>query len=325
MNVKNALVILISYALTALLVSLLIPWLKKLKFGQNIREDGPKAHLAKQGTPTMGGIAMLIAGTACLLGFLIAKKEWTASALIVFLGFGGFGIVGFLDDYLKIRKKQNEGLTVRQKFALEILLGILIAILRVLATPYGATFWIPFWHTRADFGWFAYPFIVFIVVAMTNAVNLTDGLDGLASSVTAVVAAFFAIVAGGIVGSRLGGTFSLILLGMTLGFLLFNHHPAKVFMGDTGSLALGGALAGVALVTGTELLLPLAGLIYVAEALSVLLQVGYFKATHGKRLFRMAPLHHHFELGGWKETKVVAVFTAVTAAFCLIAFLGIAL
>ncbi len=325
MNIRNALVILIAYGLSALLTGLLIPWLKKLKFGQNIREDGPKAHLAKQGTPTMGGIAMLIAGTACLLGYLIVTKEWSAEALILFLGFGGFGIVGFLDDFLKIKKKQNEGLTVKQKFAFEILLGVAIAVLRVLATDRGSLFWIPFWKTNVDFGWFAYPFIVFIVVAMTNAVNLTDGLDGLASSVTAVVAAFFAIVAGGLVGARLPGVFSLVVLGITLGFLLFNHHPAKVFMGDTGSLALGGALAAIGLVSGTELLLPLAGLIYVAEALSVLLQVGYFKATHGKRLFRMAPLHHHFELGGWKETKVVAVFTIATAVFCLIAFLGVAL
>ncbi|MBR5742101.1 MAG: phospho-N-acetylmuramoyl-pentapeptide-transferase [Firmicutes bacterium] len=325
MNVKNVLVLLIAYALSALLTGLLIPWLKKLKFGQNIREDGPQAHLAKQGTPTMGGIAMLLAGTACFLGWLIATKEWNVSALIIALGFIGFGVVGFLDDFLKIKKKQNEGLTVRQKFALEILLGVAIAALRVLGTSYGSTFWIPFWHTRADFGWFAYPFIVFIVVAMTNAVNLTDGLDGLASSVTAVVAAFVAAIAGGFVGSQTGGIFSLIVLGITLGFLLYNHHPAKVFMGDTGSLALGGALAAIGLVSGTELLLPLAGLIYVAEALSVMLQVGYFKMTHGKRLFRMAPLHHHFELGGWKETKVVWVFTAATAVFCLIALLGVIL
>ena len=325
MNIKNVLLILIAYGLTALLTGLLIPWLKKLKFGQNIREDGPQAHLAKQGTPTMGGIAMLIAGTACFFGYLIATANWTAESLIICLGFGGFAVVGFLDDFLKIRKKQNEGLTVKQKFALEILLAVLIAVLRVFKTARGTMFWIPFWHVNVDFGWFAIPFIVFIVVAMTNAVNLTDGLDGLASSVTAVVAAFFAVAAGGFAGSGPGGAFSLILLGVTLGFLLYNHHPAKVFMGDTGSLALGGALAGIALVSGTELLLPLAGLIYVAEALSVMLQVGYFKATHGKRLFRMAPLHHHFELGGWKETKVVAVFTAATVVFCLIALLGVIL
>ncbi len=317
-----------SFILSALFTGLLIPWLKKLKFGQNIREDGPQAHLAKQGTPTMGGIAIVAAASIVSALFILSGRvTFNARQMngwISLIAFAGFGVIGFLDDFLKIRKKQNEGLTVRQKFALEILLAVLIAVLRVRMTSAGTTFWIPFTHTHVDFKWFAYPFIVFIVVAMTNAVNLTDGLDGLASSVTAVVAAFFAFAAE-LASTRDSAFVSLALLGACIGFLVYNHHPAKVFMGDTGSLALGGALAGIALSSGTELLLPLVGLIYVAEALSVMLQVGWFKVTHGKRLFRMAPLHHHFELGGWKETKVVAVFTAVTGCLAALAFLGLLL
>ena len=330
-NLKNigpqAAYLAVSFGLCALLTYLLLPVLRRLKAGQAIREDGPKAHLAKAGTPTMGGLSMIMAvSLAVVIGMAASgvferaggrapKASVMASMLFVMLAYGA---IGFFDDYIKVTKKHNEGLTAKQKFALQVLAGLIFAIwnggARTMVVPFIGTF------TMGPVLGIA--FEVFVMVAMTNGVNLTDGLDGLASGVTAVVACFFMLLAPALASTETG-CFAAALCGACLGFLLFNHHPAKVFMGDTGSLALGGALAALAAVSGIEWALPIAGGIYVAEALSVIIQVFVFKTQNGRRFFRMAPLHHHFELGGWKEVKVVKVFTLVTAVLCAAAYAGL--
>jgi len=289
-----------------------IPILQGLKTGQHIREEGPEAHLAKAGTPTMGGIAIII-GTlfACL-----ATGEYSLEMGVILVAFVLFGALGFWDDYLKVVKKQNLGLRAWQKLAGQFLIASGIAVYKVYFTAGGTGVFVPFINERVDFGLFSFPFILFVVVAMTNGVNLTDGLDGLASGVTFLVSLFFALVSAGM-GLDSSGVFFAALSGACLGFLLFNKNPAKVFMGDTGSLALGGGLAAAAIILEMELLLPIVGFIYVAEALSVVIQVVSFK-TRGKRVFKMAPLHHHFELSGIRETQVVALFWAATLLLCVI-------
>ncbi len=293
--------------LSALLTKGEIPLLYRLKTGQNIREEGPQGHKAKAGTPSMGGLSIL--ASACITGLVLARSlnMWACA-----LSAAAFGAVGFLDDYLKIVKHQSEGLKPRQKMGLLLIFAVALSIYGYSAAE--ASIVIPFLKEPVRLGIFYIPFAIFAIVAMTNAVNLTDGLDGLASSVTALVAACL-----GLLGLSSEGLFAFALSGACIGFFLFNKHPAKLFMGDTGSLALGGALAAIAICNGHMLALPIAGGIYVAEALSVIIQVYVFKTQNGRRFFRMAPLHHHFELGGWKETKVVAVFFGVTAALCLIA------
>ena len=303
-----------AFVVSAVLTRILIPNLRKWA-GQNIREDGPKAHLSKQGTPSMGGIAIVAAilvGSACG-GFF-------GHAMIVMdIGMLIFAVVGFLDDYLKIIKKENEGFKVKPKFAVQFIGALVIAVYIAYFSGFGTGMYIPFFKVTVDLGIWYVPFIVFTILAMVNAVNLTDGLDGLASGTTAIVSLFLMLVAfkAGASGS-IG--FCAAIFGACLGFLVWNHHPAKVFMGDTGSLALGGAVTMAAVAMGMELFLPLMGLIYVAEALSVIIQVLYFKKTGGKRFFRMAPLHHHFELGGMKETRVALLFWALTLVFCLIGY-----
>ena len=292
-----------------------IPFLHKLKFGQQIREEGPQGHLKKAGTPTMGGIIFLAAITLACLPFLGSHPRLVPVLLMTL----GFGLVGFLDDFLKTVKHQSEGLKVWQKFALQFLVtGAFCAwIMKTQSTAIR----IPFLDKELDLGWWYIPFCFFVVIGTDNGTNFTDGLDGLCASVTAVVAAFFAFAS-----LKTGAGIEVIaaaVLGGMLGFLLFNAHPAKVFMGDTGSLALGGFAAAAACMLRQPLLLILVGFIYLIEVLSVILQVGYFKMTHGKRIFRMAPIHHHFELGGWSETRVVTVFTAVTVLLCLLAWLGL--
>lgn len=311
-------------AMTALILTLvgtpfLIPVLRRIGAGQSIREDGPSSHLTKSGTPTMGGFLLIATVSIASLLAIGPDKE----LLIILAAFLAFGFLGFLDDFVKVVRKQSLGLTVVQKLLFQIVIAAGLAIYQISVSDSGTMIAIPFLGKTIDFGWFAVPFMVFVVVAMANSVNLTDGLDGLAAGVTFLVAAFFTVAA--VVLSVLpAGVFSVALAGACLGFLFYNRHPAKLFMGDTGSMALGGGLAAVAIIMEIELLLPIVGAVYVAEALSVLLQVVYFKKSGGKRLFRMAPLHHHFELSGWKESKVVAVFWIATVVFCGLGWLALA-
>ena len=308
----------IALAVTLALTPVLISILKKIKAGQSIREEGPQSHMSKSGTPTMGGIAIIAAAmVACLIAGPV-----NSDMIMVLLAFGAFGFLGFLDDFVKVAMKRNLGLTAKQKLVLQIIIAVVLAVYQAKTSAYGTTVFIPFINEYLDFGILYIPFIVFVVVAMANAVNLTDGLDGLASGVTMIVALFLALV-GASFNFHAPGVFCAALVGACLGFLVYNKNPAKVFMGDTGSLALGGGIAAAAILMNIELLLPIVGGIYVAEALSVILQVLYFKKTGGKRLFKMAPLHHHFELCGWKEVKVVAVFWIVTLLLCIAGLLAV--
>lgn len=307
-------------AVCALLTKLLIPYFKKKQFGQYIREEGPQGHLKKQGTPTMGGIGIIAAITIGIL----CGGDFIADKIAIIVTMLAFAIIGFIDDYNKIAKKDNLGLTAKQKLGLQILFSVLIAVYMIVYR--GRTdVYIPFAKVYIDFGLLFIPFVIFVEVAMANAVNLTDGLDGLSSSVTAIVGAAF-------VGIGLSAPFAktdpvlaisgAAVAGALIGFLFFNRFPAKIFMGDTGSMALGGFLSAVAITTKTEFLLPIVGLVYVIEVLSVIIQVLYFRKTGGKRFFRMAPIHHHFELGGLSERQVVARFDLFTVVMCIIAFLA---
>ena len=319
---EYALIAAVAFAVSMLVTARLIPFMKHKQFGQFIREEGPQAHLSKAGTPTMGGIAFIIGITAAMVVSMFMKGSMTSEKIAILLSMFAFGAIGFIDDYNKVAKKQNEGLTPKQKLILQLVFGIALAI--YMMTKAGTTMLIPLFGRTVDFGIMYIPFVVFIEVAMANAVNLTDGLDGLASSTSSIVACTFAIVGmtvhGGNEPMAVAGQ---AVFGALLGFLLYNHYPAKIFMGDTGSMALGGVLSAMAIVGHMEWLLPIAGLIYVIEALSVIIQVTYFKKTGGKRVFRMAPIHHHFELGGWHETKVVRVFCLFTFVCCVIAFLSV--
>lgn len=302
----------IAFLITVIVTPLIIPVLKRIKAGQSIREDGPQSHMVKTGTPTMGGLAII----AAVLITCLTSGRTTMDMLVMLGAFLAFGILGFLDDFVKVTMKRNLGLTAKQKLVLQILIAVILAVYQSHTSVLGTKIAIPFIDMKVDFGIWYVPFIAFVVVSMVNAVNLTDGLDGLASGVTMIVALFFGF-AGSISGSPSGTLFSAAIAGACFGFLMFNKHPARVFMGDTGSLALGGGIAAAAIIMNSVLILPFVGGVYVAEALSVILQVVSFK-TRGKRIFKMAPLHHHFELSGWKETKVVAVFWAVTLTLCLI-------
>ncbi|MBR0399963.1 MAG: phospho-N-acetylmuramoyl-pentapeptide-transferase [Mogibacterium sp.] len=313
----------IAFAVSMLVTALMIPVLKEKQFGQFIREDGPQAHLSKAGTPTMGGVAMVAGITAALLASSFLTGGFGAEKLAILLSMFAFGAIGFIDDYNKIAKKQNEGLTPKQKLALQLIFGIALAVYMMLSE--GTKVLIPFAKVYVDFGIVYIPFVVFIEVAMANAVNLTDGLDGLAASTSAIVAVTFAVIGMFIVpgGDEPMAAAGQAIFGAACGFLMYNHYPARIFMGDTGSMALGGVISAAAIVGHMEWLLPIAGLIYVVEAMSVIIQVTYFKKTGGKRVFRMAPIHHHFELGGWHETKVVRVFCAFTLVCCVIAILSV--
>ncbi len=312
----------IAFAVSMLVTARMIPLLRHRQFGQFIREEGPQAHLSKAGTPTMGGLAFIIGITVAVVASMFLKGSMTTGKIAILLSMYAFGAIGFIDDYNKVAKKQNEGLTPKQKLILQVAFGAALAIFMMVKE--GTTMMIPFFGKTVDFGILFIPFVVFIEVAMANAVNLTDGLDGLAASTSSIVACTFAIVGmtvnGGNEPMAVAGQ---AVFGALIGFLLYNHYPAKIFMGDTGSMALGGVLSAMAIVGGMEWLLPIAGLIYVIEALSVIIQVTYFKKTGGKRVFRMAPIHHHFELGGWHETKVVRVFCIFTFICCVIAFFSV--
>ena len=283
-----------------------IPWLHKLKFGQSIREEGPQSHQAKSGTPTMGGI-MIILGI--VIGTLVAAP-WNAEILLaLFITLGHFAL-GFLDDYIKVVKKRNLGLKAKQKLLGQILIALVTIYIGTKELGIDTSIWLPVLGANVDIGFGYYLLVLFVLVGTSNAVNLTDGLDGLASGTMAVASSCYGVVCA-LTGHTDLAIFCVAIVAACLAFLRFNVHPAKVFMGDTGSLALGGALAAVGILTHTEILLVVIGLVFVCEALSVIMQVTYFKATGGKRIFRMSPIHHHFELGGWSETKVVMVFWSV--------------
>lgn len=317
-----ALIAAIGFAVSMLVTARMIPFMKQKQFGQYIREEGPKEHLSKAGTPTMGGIAFILGTTAAVIVSMFMPGSDTMGKIAILLSMYAFGAVGFIDDYNKIAKKQNEGLTPKQKLILQAVFGLALAIF--MMSKEGTAMFIPFFRKTVDIGILYIPFIVFIEIAMANAVNLTDGLDGLASSNSAIVACTFAIIGMSVHGgSEPMAVAGQALFGALVGFFLYNHYPAQIFMGDTGSMALGGVLSAMAIVGHMEWLLPIAGLIYVIEALSVIIQVTYFKKSGGKRVFRMAPIHHHFELGGWHETKVVKVFCLFTFICCIIAYFSV--
>lgn len=291
-----------SAVLTVILGFLAIPLLKKLKARQSIREEGPKSHRIKNGTPTMGGLFMLL---AAVLVVIFNKMIDPAVLWLLFLTLG-HGFLGFLDDFIKAEKKRNLGLTAKQKMLGQIILAVLFCwgVVDTLHLPYSIA--IPFTQIDISIGLLYYPFVVLVIVGASNAVNLTDGLDGLASGCCVIAFSAYAVYCY-MTGFNDLGYFIIILAGTCIGFLFFNYHPAKIFMGDTGSLALGGAIAGISVMTRTELLLIFLGMIFVLEALSVIIQVASFQLT-GKRVFKMSPLHHHFELSGWSEVHVVWAF-----------------
>ena len=318
MDFQVVIPVLISFAVSVVLGPVIIPFLRKLKMGQTERVEGVQSHLKKAGTPTMGGIIFLIAAVVTALFYV---KDYPAVIPVLFLTLG-FGIIGFLDDYLKVVLKRSDGLLPWQKFLLQVVVTGVFAYYLINYTDISLSMRIPFWPDHyLNLGWLAVPVLFIAVIGTVNGVNFTDGLDGLASSVTLIVAVFFTVVSIGLKGGVEPMTCAVV--GGLMGFLLFNVYPAKIFMGDTGSLALGGFVAGTAYVLEMPLFILLVGLIYLIEVLSVMLQVSYFKATHGKRIFKMAPIHHHFELCGWSETRVVAVFSVVTAIMCLIALLAL--
>lgn len=323
-NANQALLAMVTAALLTLaLGALLLPMLRRLKVGQTVRAEGPSSHLGKAGTPTMGGVSFLLAAAAVTLW--LAPRQGPA-ALAVFTALGvalGNGLVGFIDDYLKVVLRRPLGLRAREKLLSQVALAGFLVYVAQAHLGLGTALAVPFWPGDIELGLFYYPFVVLVVVlGTTNAVNLTDGLDGLLAGAAAVVFGFY-----GVALSWLGhpglAVFCFALAGGTLAFLRFNGHPARVFMGDVGSLGLGGALAAVAVLSRTELLLPLAGGLFVLEALSVIIQVFWFRLT-GRRIFRMSPIHHHFELLGWSETLVVRRFWLVAVAGALLSWYGLA-
>ena len=309
---------LVAFIVSAVSGKFLIPFLRRVKAGQTERDDGPQNHLGKTGTPNMGGLMIMF---GLVVGGLIMAGRCPEVIPVLILTIG-FGLVGFIDDYLKVVKKKSDGLSVKQKMALQIVIALLFAlyVTKVNAIPLAMK--VPFLAgAYLDLGILNIPALLFIAVATVNGTNFTDGVDGLASCVTVATALFFTIAAvfAGSGASAAGGA----MIGALLGFLLYNAYPAKVFMGDTGSLALGGFVTAMAYLLQLPLFIPIVGFIYFIEVVSVIMQVGYFKMTHGKRIFRMAPIHHHFELGGWSEVRVVAVFTVTTVVLSAFALLGL--
>lgn len=315
---------LVAFVVSVLLGKVMIPWLRRLKAGQSIREDGPTWHMSKQGTPTMGGL-IFIAGIA----IAVFTVGWTdlgqglRGGLFVLLFALVFGIIGFIDDFMKVKHHQNEGLTAPQKFLLQLAAAVAFTVLMRYEGYLSPNLYIPFLNVELTLPWVVYMvFAAFVMVGTVNAVNITDGIDGLATGVTMPVALFYTAVSV-YWGHEELGIFGAALFGGLCAFLLYNFHPAKVFMGDTGSLFLGGVVCGMAFALDIPLALILVGIIYIAETASDIIQVLYFKLTHGKRIFRMAPLHHHFEMGGWSEVKLFSVFTGITAVACILAFWGV--
>ena len=313
----------VAFVISAVIGKFLVPALRRWKAGQSITEDGPTWHMSKQGTPTMGGLMFILATIIVVLvvnGPAILSGDWTSVIVLVFALV--FGAIGFLDDYAKIKKKENTGLTAGQKFLLQLAAAILFIVLLRKCGILSPNLYVPFFGVELHLPWVVYLiFAVLVITGTVNAVNITDGLDGLSSSVTLPVCAFFAAAFGWAwVKWQQSGTagmavFAAALFGGLVGFLLYNHYPAKVFMGDT--------VCGMAFALDLPLILILVGIIYIIETLSDIIQVTYFKATHGKRIFRMAPLHHHLEMGGWNEKKVVFVFASISLVFCILAFFGV--
>ncbi|PUB18090.1 phospho-N-acetylmuramoyl-pentapeptide-transferase [Paenisporosarcina sp. OV554] len=307
----------IGFLLTVLLTPIFIPILKRMKFGQSIREEGPQSHMKKAGTPTMGGLVFIVSIVITTLGVAFYLEMLTTQTIVLVLVFVGFGLIGFLDDFIKVVLKRNLGLTSLQKIIGQIIIAV-ASFLLLNQGPFETTVSVPFTDWSVDLGIAYVAFLIFWLVGFSNAVNLTDGLDGLVSGTASIAFTTFGVLA--LVYHQLDiAIFAFAVTGALLGFLIFNANPAKLFMGDTGSLALGGALAMVSILVKQELLLVIVGVIFVAETLSVILQVISFKTT-GKRIFKMSPLHHHFELSGWSEWKVVVVFwsTAFLAAFIVV-------
>ena len=307
--------LIIAFIACVVLGAFVIP--KLHNFGQNVRDDGPKSHLKKQGTPSMGVKFMIGAFAIATLFFVKDNPD----AIVVLLITVGYGLVGFLDDYIKVVKKRSLGLRAWQKVVFQLIVTILFAIYLLKMNDFGTEIYVPF--TKGfyiDLGWLYVPFLFFVMVGTVNSVNLTDGLDGLASGVTVLVATYFVFIAYAVNKGLIPVCGAAI--GALLGFLVFNSYPAKVFMGDTGSLALGGFVASVAILTKMPIMLVIVGFVYVCESLSVMIQVGYFKLTGGKRIFKMAPIHHHFELSGLQGIKVVELFTIATAVLCLLGFVA---
>ncbi len=309
--------VILAFAVTALSGPLMIPVLRRLKVGNTERKE-LQSHQKKTGTPTMGGLMFLLAIIVTSLFFI---SDYPKIVPILFVTVA-FGVIGFFDDYLKVVLKRSDGLLAWQKMLLEILVTAVFAVWLYRFSDIPLTMLVPFSGGRyADFGFLALPIMFLAVIGTVNGANFTDGLDGLASSVTVLIATFFSVVA---VGTDSGiEPITCAVVGALLGFLLFNVYPASVFMGDTGSLALGGFVASAAYMMQMPMFILIVGLIYWIEILSVMIQVSYFKITHGKRIFRMAPIHHHFELGGWSETRVVAVFSIITTLLCLAAYMGL--
>lgn len=309
-----------AWVVGALLTKMLIPALEKKQFRQFVREEGPQSHLKKTGTPSMGGLAIISSTVICSLVVGLIAGEFTIALVGVVIAMVLFGTIGFKDDYEKAIKKNNDGLSPKQKVVMQFTFSLAFGIFAYFfggGVMGGSEIWIPVFDWTIDLGIFYIPFVMFVMIAFSNAVNLTDGLDGLASGITALVA-FFMVVASISFGFADMPIVFGAVSGACLGFLMFNKNPAKIFMGDTGSMALGGVLSAGALMMKLEFLLAIAGLIYVIEALSVIIQVFYFKKT-GKRIFRMAPIHHHFELGGRTEVQVVKLFWSFAAICCIIA------
>jgi len=294
-----------------------IPVLTRMKFGQIVRDDGPQSHLKKTGTPAMGGI--IIAVPAVIVSLAFSKDK---DMLLVLITTMLFGIIGFIDDFLKIKNRRSLGLKAYQKIILQLLVSVFMSVVASGISQVGTEVLVPFTGKFVDMGILYIPFTVLVLISTVNCVNLTDGLDGLAGGTTVVVLGFFSVIA---LATKNTGllVFSGAMIGALLGFLRFNSHPAQVFMGDTGSLALGGAIASLAVITRLPLFILIIGAIYVLEGLSVIIQVAYFKMTGGKRFFKMAPLHHHFELSGWAESKIVAVFIISSIILSLIGILGL--
>jgi len=313
---------LIGAAISGLLGFLLLPVLRALKAGQSIREVGPIWHNYKSGTPMMGGLMFIFSLVICLVLAIPTMEDHSVFYVLVLSLC--FGAIGFLDDFCKMKKKQNEGLTSIQKLLLQLAVSALFLYLMYHNGGMNTALYIPFVNVRFELHPLLYIFFaMFVMVGCTNAVNLTDGVDGLSSSVTIPVMVFFTAAA--FAQNKLDlALMPACLVGGLIAYLFYNWHPAKVFMGDTGSLFLGGAVCGLAFALNMPLILILVGFVYIVETLSVILQVGYFKITHGKRLFKMSPIHHHFEMCGWKEVKIVLVFSAVSAVMCAIAWFGIA-
>ena len=308
----------IGFLIVIILGPIFIPMLARFKFGQTVRDEGPQSHLAKNGTPTMGGVMMIVA----ILITGLTRATISKGLIVGLICIVGFGFVGFLDDFIKIKMKRSLGLKAYQKIILQFALALYIAYYQYSASPSATQLVIPFTNHIINLGIWYIPFMMIFIIGTVNAVNLTDGLDGLASGVTLIVSCFFVLFAVSISNSDVA-ILAAATAGACLGFLGFNSYPAKVFMGDTGSMALGGAVVAFATLTNSPLIIIIVGFIYLAEALSVMMQVTYFKLTNGKRIFKMAPLHHHFEQCGWPETRVVFVFWIVTVVLCWIGVLAV--